>query len=74
MLQWPMALYCNFYSKVTQTLIKSAQDPRSAHLCLGGGQDGGDGHGGDEQVLLRVHDDCTVVVRLPTRLLTTFDC
>ena len=23
-----MALYCNFYSKVTQTLIKSAQDPR----------------------------------------------
>ena len=29
----------------------------SAHLSLGGGQNGGNGHGGGEQVLLHVHGD-----------------
>ena len=42
--------------------LKSILDLNSsAHLGLGGGQNGGDGHGGGEQVLLHVHGDGLLV-------------
>ena len=42
--------------------LKSLLDLNSsAHLSLGGDQNGGDGHGGGEQVLLHVHDDGLLV-------------